>query len=107
MSELRQSRQAGPPRSRAQASVIWLMALLVLFAAMAPTVSRALASSGAGEGQWIEVCSSNGIKRVLVDAETGDAEERDLHLDHCHFCLSQYQFRDTLPTAVTKQECLR
>ena len=76
------------------ASIIWLMALLVLFAALAPTVSRIMASNDVVGGIWVEVCSVSGTKLVQVDTQEGSTEQpASIQVDHCPFCLPQFQFR--------------
>lgn len=75
-------------------SIIWLMALLVLFAAFAPTVSRIIASNDVVGGIWVEVCSASGTKLVQVDTQEGSTEQpASIQVDHCPFCLPQFQFR--------------
>jgi hypothetical protein len=61
----------------------WLAVLLVLFAALAPTVSHAIAVERGA--QTLEICTSTGAKSIPADSPTGP--ESALHLDHCPFCL--------------------
>lgn len=95
---MRRPYPVGVARPYRHASVVWLMALLVLFAALAPTVSKVLASTEAAGGVWIEVCSANGTKLVQVDMQDGAAEEpNSIQADHCPFCLPHFQFRGVPP----------
>jgi hypothetical protein len=69
----------------------WIACCAMLFAALAPSVSHAMA---AGRGQlWTEVCSAAGIKLVQADSASsaidghGDADTlASAHLEHCPFC---------------------
>jgi hypothetical protein len=82
-----------------RASIIWIMAALVLFVALAPTISKVLASNGAdARGGWIEVCSTSGTKFVQVkESDSPTDESVNTQVVHCPFCLPHYQFR-TVPT---------
>jgi len=83
------------------ASIIWLMALLVLFAALAPTVSRVVASNDLAGGIWVEVCSASGTTLVQVDTQEGSTEQpASIQVDHCPFCLPQFQFRAVPPLGI-------
>jgi Protein of unknown function (DUF2946) len=63
----------------------WLAVLLALFAALAPTVSHALALDHAT--QSIEICSSTGAQTIPADSPAGP--ESTKLMDHCPFCLLQ------------------
>lgn len=68
---------------------VWIALLAVLFGALAPSVSHALAAQRGGTARWAELCGVNGVKRVLVAAETPQAPQRDLlqhHVEHCPYC---------------------
>jgi hypothetical protein len=57
--------------------------LLALFAAIAPTVSHALALEHGAQG--IEICTSSGTQIIPADSPTGP--ESAVSLSHCPFCL--------------------
>lgn len=64
----------------------WLALIAVLALALAPTVSRALASAH-GEADWTEICTPLGLK-LQAPADAGD-EAPAAHLgqlEHCGFC---------------------
>lgn len=71
--------------------LVWAM----LLAALAPAVSRALASARAeGPGGWVELCTAEGLQRVaLPSASGGDGgavpgDPKAHHsLDQCGHCL--------------------
>jgi len=85
----------------------WLAMLLVLFGAVAPTLSHALAAASAGQPFGIEVCTSGGSRWVSVGHNAGAPEVAGLAastqpdsangedgspaslapLVHCPFCL--------------------
>lgn len=65
--------------------------LAMVFAALVPTVSNALALA-TGSTQWVEICTAQGARWVAVDdaADTADGSSQPAsagaHLDHCPFC---------------------
>ncbi|MCU0775915.1 MAG: DUF2946 domain-containing protein [Ideonella sp.] len=68
---------------------LWLALVALCFAALAPTVSHALAS--AGHTTWVEVCTAQGMRLVAVaDSGSGSDAERPAspaaHLEHCPYC---------------------
>jgi hypothetical protein len=73
--------QHQPPLHRLWAA--WLAVLLALFAALAPTVSHALAFDAATRG--IEICTSTGAKTISADSPNGP--QSAVSLEHCPFCL--------------------
>ncbi len=87
---------------------VWLALLIVVFGALAPTLSHALVLARGGTSAWTELCTSTGTRWVLLGstasktapqiAETSastnavstaspDGQEAVLSLDHCPFCL--------------------
>lgn len=49
---------------------LWLAALAMLFAVLAPTISRVRST-----GDWVEICSVAGNKLVQVASATGDGSQ--------------------------------
>ena len=87
------NRRTGLPRGFPR-WLVWLTAWVVALSALAPTVSRALAS--AGNTQWVQVCTSEGTRWIaLSDADNsadsaagdGQAGKTALHLDHGPLCV--------------------
>jgi hypothetical protein len=70
---------------------LWLVLCVAWFAAMAPTVSHALAWGQGSALTFIEVCTTTGSRVVVDNAFTpGDSnpgQESPLTLSHCPFCL--------------------
>ena len=65
---------------------VWLAVAATLALAALPTVGRALAPT---PGQWIEVCTSDGLRRVALDAPADAAQadpSGDAHAGACPFC---------------------
>lgn len=63
----------------------------VLLAALAPSISHAIASAKGVPNGWMEVCTVEGAKLVQVDAgqpATPAPAEKSLHFEHCPFCIS-------------------
>ncbi|HAT29329.1 MAG TPA: DUF2946 domain-containing protein [Janthinobacterium sp.] len=71
----------------------WIACFAILLAALAPSISHAIAAGkNAGSG-WIEICSAAGSKFVSADQTLNSASstssapaEKSLHFDHCPFC---------------------
>lgn len=83
---------------------VWLVVLIALFGALAPTLSHALVWSQGGTSAWTEVCTSTGTRWVMMGSSAPDAapqiasalpistaspqpQEAAFFLDHCPFCL--------------------
>jgi hypothetical protein len=71
---------------------VWLAVFVAMFAALAPTVSHAIALAQGNTGGGIEICTSEGMRFVAAepapssaDSETGSKSA--LSLSHCPFCL--------------------
>ena len=81
------------------------LAFAMLLATLAPAVSRTLASWRApGQGDWVEVCSSQGMQWVQVDAgavgNQGDVPSQDPEaMDLCGHCtLAAERFAPLIPS---------
>ncbi len=81
------------------------LAFAMLLATLAPAVSRTLASWRApGQGDWVEVCSSQGMQWVQVDAGTvgnqGGVPSQDPEaMDLCGHCtLAAERFAPLIPS---------
>ena len=62
----------------------------ILLAALAPSISHAIASAKGVPNGWMEVCTVEGAKLVQVDAGKPAAPapvEKSLHFEHCPFCI--------------------
>lgn len=80
----------------------WLALLTLLAGALAPAVSRMLhALHNPTQGSWLEICTTQGVKRIQLDVKTDLAaampvgagqsqsstpNDHALHVDHCPFC---------------------
>jgi hypothetical protein len=81
-----------------RAGVRGLLAVMLL-AALAPMVSRALASTQVA-GDWVEVCSAQGTEWVQLGESSGPSEGLDrAHEQHaCGYCLlASERFAPLLP----------
>ncbi len=79
--------------------IVWVTALVVLMAALAPTVSRWLASTQTGPLTLQEVCVSRGAgpSVIMLKARGTPAGEHVL-LDHCPLCMLQADHLGLPPT---------
>ena len=94
---------------------VWLLVLITVFGALAPTLSHALVWTQGGNAAWTEICTTSGMRWVKLGAAPNDAPtdalqstgsssiasavqiqiqtgspdgpESVLSLDHCPFCL--------------------
>jgi hypothetical protein len=66
---------------------IWIAMLAILFSALAPTVSHALAA-GNGSAVALEMCTVDGYKVVkAAEPDSGKAPAKAAHgMEHCAFC---------------------
>ncbi len=68
----------------------WIACFAILFAALAPSISHAIAARHGGAATWAEICTTGGAKLL----KTGDATPSSpdgaklLHLEHCAFCVT-------------------
>ena len=62
---------------------LWIALLAVLFAALAPTISRALAANL--QYDIVEVCTAGGYKAVKISKD-GSAPSPKSRMDHCAYC---------------------
>jgi hypothetical protein len=76
----------------------WLACCAILFAALAPSVSQAMAASFGGT--WAEICSVGGAKLVKVVAGDPASDTQDMpHFEHCPFCATHAGSFALLPGA--------
>jgi hypothetical protein len=68
----------------------WIACFAILLAALAPTISHALAAGGKTNA-WLEICSTTANKLIQV-ADSQNPEkpsipiEKSMHFEHCPFC---------------------
>lgn len=67
---------------------IWIAALAILFSALAPTISHAMAAA-APLDEEVQVCTMEGMKTIVI--ANGPAGKFDPHrfehfLEHCPYC---------------------
>jgi hypothetical protein len=70
-------------------NLVWLALLAMLALALLPTVSRAMAASQDDVPAWLEFCTAQGMKRVVLDVGAAAETSPQLapgHLDRCSFC---------------------
>lgn len=67
----------------------WIACFAILLAALAPSISQAVANAKQESGSgWAEICSVAGIRFVQVDdgAADGKSEGKAMQMEHCAFC---------------------
>ena len=62
---------------------VWIALLAILFGALAPTVSRAIAANPRYD--TVEVCSASGYKAFKIPKD-GTSPSSKVSIDHCAFC---------------------
>lgn len=82
----------------------WIACLAILMAALAPSVSHALAAVKGGNGGWIEVCSVVGAKLVKVgdkqNPASAPATDKAIHSEHCPYCFTHAGPAGLPPSAI-------
>jgi hypothetical protein len=76
-------------KAQRQTLQIWIAMLAILFSALAPTISHALAV-GSASAITLEICTVNGYKVVKApDSDSSKAPATSKHgMEHCAFCVS-------------------
>ncbi|MYM41930.1 DUF2946 domain-containing protein [Duganella qianjiadongensis] len=76
--------------AKRHAFCVWIAMLAILFSALAPTVSHALAAVSVAT-DTVEVCTVNGYQLVKVpDSDSSKAPAPMKHgMEHCAFCTTQ------------------
>lgn len=65
----------------------WIALWAFALAALAPSVSRALAAHDSVRDTWVEVCSVSGERWVHIDEDGAGGTQHDApQLDHCALC---------------------
>jgi len=69
----------------------WIACFAIMLAALAPSISHAIASVKGIPHGWIEVCTNNGARLVKLDGSSQsttfpDNGKTHIHFEHCPFC---------------------
>nr|WP_315251078.1 DUF2946 domain-containing protein [uncultured Duganella sp.] len=64
---------------------LWIAMLAILFGALAPTVSHALAA-GQADDSALMLCTVNGYKMIKLPGDDGKAPTDAKNMQHCAFC---------------------
>eukprot|EP01133_Synstelium_polycarpum_P018852 gene18852-22552_t len=68
----------------------WIACFAILLAALAPSISQAVANAKQESGSgWAEICSVAGIRFVQVAAgatDDGKSAGKAMQMEHCAFC---------------------
>ena len=68
----------------------WIACFAILLAALAPSISQAIANAKQQSGSgWAEICSVAGIRFVQVDdgaSDGGKSDGKAMQMEHCAFC---------------------
>jgi hypothetical protein len=79
----------------------WIACIAMLFAALAPSMSQAMAVMPGGT--WTEICGMGGTRFVKVTSAAGDVSDpapSDVaHVDHCPLCATHADSFALPPTA--------
>jgi len=73
-----------------RALMTWTVLFAVLFSAIAPAVSRVMASDN--PDAWVEVCTAAGIRFIALSEIAGDSDSESapqMGDSYCPYCLSQ------------------
>jgi len=78
---------------------IWIAALAILFSALAPTISHAMAAVALAD-QEVQVCTMEGMKTIVIaNAPAGKSNPHRFEhfLEHCPYC-AMHAGQGLLPT---------
>jgi hypothetical protein len=83
---------------------VWIASFAILLAALAPSISHAVAAAQGVPNGWMEICTIEGAKLVQIDdgqpsRSTPGKGDKATHFEHCPFCLSHAVSPALLPTA--------
>lgn len=71
----------------------WIACFAILLVALAPSISHAFAAKKASSKEWTEICTSTGVKQVIVtageNAKPFSPGKHDQHSEDCPFCRTQ------------------
>jgi hypothetical protein len=68
---------------------VWIALCAILLAALAPSISHAVAAAKGIPNGWTEICSVGGAKLIKLDGSVSDdsaPSEKIPHIEHCPFC---------------------
>lgn len=72
--------------------VAWLTCLALLFGSLAPAAARTMKARDGNGGQWSDICTVNGVKRVLIaNADhplSAKPDAAESSVEHCAACLT-------------------
>jgi len=74
---------------RTQRPLTWLALVAMLALAVLPAVSHALAFARGAGGSLLELCTTQGMRLVVVDSDSADPGapvQAATHLEHCPLC---------------------
>lgn len=83
-----------------QRSTARLVILVMLAAALFPTLGHAFAADKAGSFGWMEVCTAGGIEVRSVAVEDQSPAKPSLLVEHCPYCLVSSADDAFLPISV-------
>jgi len=69
----------------------WIAFIAMLFAALAPSVSHALAAAGKANPLWTEICSADGARFAKHDGASDSSSQENkssIAFEHCPYCLT-------------------
>jgi hypothetical protein len=72
-------------------TTVWIAFCAILLAALAPSISHAVAAAKGIPNGWTEICTVDGAKLVKLDgtssSEAPAPDKKATHFEHCPFCL--------------------
>lgn len=71
--------------------VSWIVFFVILFGALAPSISHAMKATSMHSASWAEICSTDGMRFIQTDIQLPDTStpsEHGVHMEDCPFCLN-------------------
>lgn len=84
--------------------IAWIATFAILLAALAPSISHAVAAAKGEKSLWVEICSIAGSKLVRVGDADGAKDpaapvQKPMSMEHCPFCFTHAGSTGILPSA--------
>jgi len=81
----------------------WIASFAILLAALAPSISHAIAVAKGADVSWLEICTTDGAKVIKVAGQQSPASpsssEKGMQSGHCPFCFTHADSVALLPMA--------
>ncbi|GAA4013037.1 DUF2946 domain-containing protein [Actimicrobium antarcticum] len=85
----------------------WIACFAILLAALAPSVSHALAATKGSSNLWMEICTTSAKPTGTADGKDSTIPSPATHFEHCPFCLHHADTAGPPPSATFAIQVVR